>query len=236
MGRAFEYRRASKEKRWDKMSRIFPKLSKAITIAAKEGGSDPEANGKLRSAIMNAKAENMPKDNIDNAIARASGKDAEDMKEIVYEGKGPHGVMIVVECATDNGTRTVANVKNYFSKAGGGMVPTGSFEFLFSRKAVFEVVQKPGIDLEELEFSLIDAGLEEIEAEEGTIYIYGPFTAFGTLSKAIDDLKLEVTKSSLQRIPNSAVEFTEEQLVDIEKLIDRIEEDEDVQSVFTNIG
>jgi YebC/PmpR family DNA-binding regulatory protein len=236
MGRAFEYRRAAKEKRWDKMSRIFPKLSKAITIAAKEGGADPEVNGKLRAAILNAKAENMPKDNIENAIARASGKDAEEMKEVVYEGKGPHGVMIVVECATDNPTRTVANVKNYFSKAGGGLVPSGSFEFLFSRKAVFEVVHKPGMDLEELEFNLIDAGLEEIEAEDRTIYIYGSFTKFGTLSKAIDELKLEVTKSSLQRIPNSPVEFSEDQLVDIEKMIDRIEEDEDIQAVYTNIG
>jgi YebC/PmpR family DNA-binding regulatory protein len=236
MGRAFEYRRAAKEKRWDKMSRIFPKLSKAITIAAKEGGSDPEANGKLRAAIMNAKAENMPKDNIDNAIARASGKDAEEMKEVLYEGKGPHGVMVVVECATDNPTRTVANVKNYFSKAGGGLVPTGSFEFLFSRKAVFEVAEKPGIDLEELEFSLIDAGLDEIEVEDGTIYVYGNFTNFGTLSKALDDLKLEVKKSSLQRIANNPTEFTEEQLVDIEKLLDRIEEDEDIQNVYTNIG
>jgi YebC/PmpR family DNA-binding regulatory protein len=236
MGRAFEYRRAAKEKRWDKMSRVFPKLSKAITLAAKEGGADPDSNGKLRAAIMNAKAENMPKDNIDNAIARATGKDADEMKEIVYEGKGPHGVMIVVECATDNGTRTVANVKNYFSKAGGGLVPSGSFEFLFSRKAVFEVAEKPGIDLEELEFSLIDAGLEEIEVEEGTIYITGSFTAFGTLSKAIEDLKLEVTKSSLERFPNSAVEFTEEQMADIEKLVDRIEEDDDVQAVYTNIA
>lgn len=236
MGRAFEYRRASKEKRWDKMSRIFPKLSKAITIAAKEGGADPEANGKLRSAIMNAKAENMPKDNIDNAIARASGKDAEEMKEVIYEGKGPHGVMVVVECATDNPVRTVANVKNYFSKAGGGMVPTGSFEFLFSRKAVFEVKEKAGLDLEELEFSLIDAGLDEIEVEDGTIFVYASYTNFGTMSKALDDLKLEVTKSSLQRIANSPVEYTEEQLVDIEKMLDRIEEDDDIQNVFTNIA
>jgi YebC/PmpR family DNA-binding regulatory protein len=236
MGRAFEYRRASKEKRWDKMSRIFPKLSKAITIAAKEGGADPEANGKLRAAIQNAKAENMPKDNIDNAIARASGKDADEMKEVVYEGKGPHGVMVVVECATDNPVRTVANVKNYFSKAGGGIVPTGSFEFLFTRKCVFEVTQKPGIDLEELEFSLIDAGLDEIEAVDGTLYIYGGFTSFGTLSKAIDDLKLEVIKSSLQRLANSPVEYSEEQILDIEKMLDRIEDDEDIQAVFTNIA
>lgn len=236
MGRAFEYRRAAKEKRWDKMSKVFPKLSKAITIAAREGGTDPETNGKLRAAIQNAKAENMPKDNIENAISRASGKDAEEMKEVLYEGKGPHGVMVVVECATDNPTRTVANVKNYFSKAGGGLVPTGSFEFLFSRKAVFEIAEKPGLDLEELELNLIDAGLEEIQVEEGNIYVYGNFTNFGTLSKAIDDLKLEVTKSSLQRIPNSAVEFTEEQLVDIEKLLDRLEDDDDIQEVYTNIG
>ncbi len=144
MGRAFEYRRASKEKRWDKMSKLFPKLGKWITLAAKEGGTDPEMNAKLRTAIMNAKAQNMPKDNIEAAVKRAAGKDAADYSEVLYEGKGPHGVLIVVECATDNPTRTVANVKSYFNKSGGSLVPTGSLEFMFSRKAVIEVKKTEG--------------------------------------------------------------------------------------------
>lgn len=236
MGRAFEYRRAAKEKRWDKMSRIFPKLAKAITLAAKEGVPDPEMNGKLRTAIQNAKAQNMPKDNIDAAIKRAAGKDAETFVEINYEGKGPHGVLIFVESATDNPTRTVANVKSYFNKTGGLMVPTGSLEFMFSRKAVFEFQKKDGMNVDDLELELIDAGLEEIEENEGTIYVYGDYTNFGTLSHALDNLKIEVTKANLERIPTTPVEFTEEQLVDIEKLIDKLEEDDDVQNVFTNIA
>ena len=236
MGRAFEYRRAAKEKRWGHMSRIFPKLSRSITIAAKEGGPDPDMNAKLRTAIQNAKAQNMPKDNIDAAIKRAEGKDASEFTEVNYEGKGPHGVLIFVECATDNSTRTVANVKSYFNKSGGSLVPTGSLEFMFSHKAVFQFESYEGMDLDELELELIDAGLEEIEQNEDTIYAYGDYTSFGTLSKALEDLKIDVKKSSLQRIPTSPVEFTEEQLEEIEKLLDKIEEDDDVQQVFTNIA
>ena len=236
MGRAFEYRRAAKEKRWDKMSRVFPKLAKAITVAAKEGVPDPEVNSKLRTAIQNAKAQNMPKDNIDAAIKRAAGKDAETFVEVNYEGKGPHGVLIFIECATDNPTRTVANVKSYFNKSGGIMVPTGSLEFMFSRKAVFEFQKKDGMNIEDLELELIDAGLEEIEENDGITYASGDYTNFGTLSQALDSLKIEVTKASLQRIPNTPVEFSEEQLVDIEKLLDKIEDDDDIQSVFTNIA
>lgn len=236
MGRAFEYRRAAKEKRWDKMSRIFPRLAKAITMAAKEGGEDPDMNASLRSAIQNAKAQNMPKDNIESAIKRASGKDAENFTEVNYEGKGPHGVLVFVECATDNTTRTVANVKHYFTKAGGGLVPTGSLEFMFSRKAVFEFPIGEEMDLEELELGLIDAGLEDIEENEGTVYVYGDYANFGTLSAALETLNIEVEKSSLQRNPKSPVDFTEEQLEDIEKMIDRIEEDDDVQAVFNNLA
>jgi len=235
MGRAFEYRKASKEKRWGKMSRIFPKLATAITVAAKAGSEDPDMNPKLRSAIMNAKAENMPKDNIIAAIKRASGKDAKDIDEINYEGKGPHGVLLFVECATDNNTRTVANIKTCFNKNGGQLLPNDSLAFMFSRKAVFEFKQNDDLDLEELELELIDAGLDSIEVEEGTVFIYGDYTNFGTLSQALDDLKIEIVKSNLQRIPNSPVEFTEEQLIEIEKLIDKLEDDEDVQTVFTNI-
>lgn len=236
MGRAFEYRRAAKEKRWDKMSKVFPKLAKAITIAAKEGGIDPDLNAKLRTAIHSAKAENMPKDNIDAAIKRALGKDAENFTEILYEGKGPHGVLVVVECATDNPTRTVANVKAYFNKAGGGIVPTGSFEFMFSRKAVFELERNDDMNIEDLELELIDAGLSEIEQHEDKYYLYADYTNFGTMTKALESLNIAVEKASLQRIPNTTVEFTDEQLVDIEKMLDRIEDDDDIQAVFTNIA
>lgn len=237
MGRAFEYRRASKEKRWDKMSRIFPKLAKAITMAAKEGGQDPEMNASLRSAIQNAKAQNMPKDNIESAIKRAAGKDAADYTEINYEGKGPHGVLVFVECASDNTTRTIANVRHYFTKQGGALVPAGSLEFMFDRKAVFQIARtEKEIDLEELELELIDAGLEEIEETDEHIFLYADYTNFGTMSSALEAKGIEVEKSNLQRIPNAPVEFTEEQLEDIEKMLDKMEEDDDVQQVFTNIA
>lgn len=236
MGRAFEYRRAAKEKRWDKMSKLFPKLGKAITMAAKEGGQDPETNSKLRTAIQNAKGENMPKDNIEAAIKRADAKDVASFSQVDYEGKGPHGVLVYVECATDNPTRTVANVKSYFNKAGGGVVPNGSLEFMFSRKSVFELEKVDGIDQEELELELIDAGCEEIDVTEERIFVYGDYTSFGTLAKAIEDKGIAIVKSNLQRIPTSPVEFSEEQLTDIEKMLDKIEDDDDIQQVFTNIA
>ncbi|MCL1821904.1 MAG: YebC/PmpR family DNA-binding transcriptional regulator [Prolixibacteraceae bacterium] len=236
MGRAFEYRRAAKEKRWDKMSKIFPRLGKTITIAAKGGGPDPDTNSALRTAILNAKAQNMPRANIDAAIKRAFGKDAESFDEINYEGKGPHGVLVFVECATDNNTRTVANVKNYFNKSGGQLSPTGSLEFMFSRKAVFEFIKPADTDTEELELDLIDVGLEEIEEHEGEYFAYADFTSFGEMSAAFEQLGIEVTKATLKRFANNPVEFTEEQLVDIEKLLDKLEDDDDVQAVYTNIA
>jgi len=236
MGRAFEYRRAAKEKRWGQMSKMFPKLAKAITMAAKEGGMDPDMNPKLRTAILNAKAQNLPKDNIESAIKRASGKDSADIQKITYEGKGPHGSLLFVECATDNGTRTVANVKMIFNKNGGQVVNSGSLEFMFSRKAVIEFEKSDALDLEEVELALIDAGLEEIEENEGYVYIYGDFTDFGALNKGCEDLGIEVKKATLQRIPTSPVEFTEEQIEEIEVLIDKLEDDEDVQAVYTNIA
>jgi len=236
MGRAFEYRRAAKEKRWDKMSRIFPKLAKAITLAAKDGGTDPEMNATLRTAIQNAKGQNMPKDNIEAAIKRATSKDMSDFVEVNYEGKGPHGVLVYVECATDNTNRTVANVKSYFNKAGGSIVPTGSLEFMFNRKAVFEFEKTEEMDLEEMEFELIDAGLEEIEENDGMVYLYGDYTNFGQLSTALEAKTIDVKKSSLQRFPTSPQEYTDEQLEDIEKMLDKIEEDDDCQQCFTNIA
>ncbi len=235
MGRAFEYRKAAKMKRWDKMSRIFPKLGKAITVAAKEGGPDPDMNPKLRLAIQNAKAQNMPKDNIDNAIKRASGKDAAAYTEMNMEGKGPHGVLVFVECMTDNVTRTTANVKSYFNKAGGSQSPNGSLEFMFARKAVIEFEKPEDLDVEELELELIDAGLEEVDVHDNTVYVYGDYTNFGTLVAAFEEKEIEV-KATLQRIPTSPVEFTEEQLEDIEKMLDKMEEDDDVQQVFNNIS
>lgn len=236
MGRAFEYRRAAKEARWDKMSKVFPKLAKAITLSVKEGGPDPDMNAKLRAAVQNAKARNMPKDNIENAIRRAIGKDASEYTEINYEGKGPHGVLVFVECATDNAARTVANVKSYFSKAGGGLAPNGSLEFMFARKAVFEFEKTEGMDLEGLELELIDAGLEEMIQDGGTVYLYADYTHFGALSKALDEKKIAVKKANLQRIPTAPVEFSENQMEEIEKMLDKIEDDDDVQAVFTNIA
>ena len=236
MGRAFEYRRAAKEKRWDKMSKLFPKLGKAITMAAKEGGVDPDMNATLRTAIRNAKAQNMPKDNIDAAIKRANAKDADAFSEMDYEGKGPHGVLVYVECATDNPTRTVANVKSYFNKAGGSVVPNGSLEYMFQRKSVFEFDKRENMDLEQLEFELIDAGLEQIEENESKVFIYGDYTSFGQLSGALEHMDIDIEKSNLQRIPTQPVEFSEEQLLDIEKMLDKIEDDDDIQQVFTNIN
>lgn len=238
MGRAFEYRRAAKEKRWDKMSKIFPKLAKMITLAAKEGGSDPDMNAKLRTAIANAKAQNMPKDNIESAIKRASGKDGV-FSEMTYEGKAPYGVLIMIECATDNPTRTIANIKSYFNKtAGASIVPNGSLEFMFSRKSVFEF-EDPKTNLEDLELNLIDYGLEELESREieGKVsYVaYGDYTCFGKLNEGFESLGIAVQKASLQRIANSPISLTEEQISEVEKLIDRIEEDDDVQAVYTNI-
>jgi YebC/PmpR family DNA-binding regulatory protein len=236
MGRAFEYRRAAKEKRWASMSRIFPKISRAITLAVKEGGSDPNMNSKLRLAINLAKANNMPKDNVDSAIKKAEGKDATDYTEISYEGKGPHGVLIYVECATDNNTRTVANVKSYFNKAGGQVAPSGSLDFLFERKTVIEFEKPADINLEELEFELIDAGLQEFEEDGSTIYAYGDYSSFGSLVKAFEEKNINIASAKLERIPTAPVEFSDEQMVDIQKLIDKLEDDDDVQNVYTNIA
>ena len=234
MGRAFEYRRAAKEARWDKMSKVFPKLAKAITVAAKEGGTEPDMNPKLRAAMAAAKAQNMPKDNIDAAIKRASGKDSADIKTIFYDGKGAHGVQIIVECATDNPTRTVANVKAIFSKNGGEILPSGSLNFMFTRKSVFEL-DMPAKEIDEIELELIDFGLTEIEEEDGVLYIYGDYASFGTLSEGIEKLGLEAKKASLQYIANSPVSLNEEQMNELEKLLDKLEDDDDVQAVYTNI-
>jgi YebC/PmpR family DNA-binding regulatory protein len=236
MGRAFEYRKAAKMKRWGNMSRVFPKLAKAITMAAKSGGGDPELNPALRTAIATAKAQNLPKDNIEAAIKRATAKDAADLAEVNYEGKWQHGVLVFVESATDNNTRTVANIKTIFNKGGGSVVPTGSLEFMFDRKAVFEL-KKPDMDMDELEMELIDAGLEEIKQEdEENISIIADYTDFGDMSKKLDEMGIEYEKGSLQRIPNSPVEITDEQMEELSVLLEKLEDDDDVQNVYTNLA
>ncbi len=235
MGRAFEYRKASKMKRWGAMSKLFPKLGKIITMAAKEGSSDPDMNSKLRTAILNAKAENMPKDNIEAAIKRASAKDTASMLEVNFEGKAPHGVLIFIECATDNNTRTVANVKNILTKQGGELLTNGSLEFMFSRKAVIEFALKEGMDIEELELELIDAGLEEIEEEDGVVIITGDYTSFGTLNGALEEMGIEITKAHLERMANTPIKLSQEDHAEIDKILERLDDDEDVQKVFTNL-
>jgi YebC/PmpR family DNA-binding regulatory protein len=236
MGRAFEYRRAAKEKRWANMSRIFPKLSRAITLAVKEGGPDITTNSKLRLAVNLAKANNMPKDNVDAAIKRAEGKDADDLVMVNYEGKGPHGIQVIVECATDNPTRTVANVKSYFNKAGGTIVPTGSLEFMFDRKTVIEFKKADIADPEEFQLDMIDHGLDELEEDGETLYAYGEYTSFGTLVKAFEDKNIPVSSAKLERIPNSPVEFSDDQMVDIQKMLDKMEDDDDILEIFTNMA
>jgi len=247
MGRAFEYRKAAKMKRWGTMSKLFPKLGKMITIAAKEGGSpDPEMNSKLRTAIANAKAQNMPKDNIEAAIKRAFSKDSADIKEIIYEAKAPHGVQMIISCATDNGTRTVANVRAILKKGSAEMLNSGSLNYIFTKKAVFEIDKKDDIDLEELELELIDFGLEEIEEDvepqengedKAILRIYGEFESFGELSKALEEKGIEPNKANIEYIANTPIEIdNEEHLEEIENLIEKLEEDDDVQKVYTNIA
>lgn len=236
MGRAFEYRKASKLKRWGAMSKLFPKLGKIITMAAKEGGMDPDMNPRLRTAILNAKSENMPKDNIEAAIKRATAKDSANMLEVNFEGKVPHGVLLFIECMTDNNTRTVANVKNILSKNGGEMLTNGSLEFMFDRKAVVEFELNDEMDIDELELELIDAGLEEIESEEGVVLVTGDYTSFGTLTAALEDIGVDIKKANLERMANSPISITEEQQADIDKILEKLEDDEDVQRVFTNLA
>jgi YebC/PmpR family DNA-binding regulatory protein len=236
MGRAFEYRKAAKLARWGNMSKLFPKLQRAITIAAKAGGPDPEMNSALRTAILNAKAQNLPKNNIEAAIKRATSKDMENYQEVVYEGKGPHGVLTVVECATDNTTRTIANIRYIFTRSGGQVLNTGSLDFMFERKAVFEFNKTDDMDLEELELELIDAGLEEMEEEDGVVLVTGDYKDFGNLQHKFEELGIELVKAELQRLPNDPHEFTEEEKKDIEEFLAKLDDDDDVQKVYTNMA
>lgn len=235
MGRAFEFRKERKMKRWGNMARVFTRLGKEITIAAKAGGADPDTNPRLRTLIQTAKSENMPKDNIDRAIKRAVEKDTADYKEIVYEGYGPHGIAFLVETATDNNMRTVANVRSYFNKCGGSLGTSGSVDFMFERKCVFKVTAKEGIDLEELELELIDYGVDEIfmEDEENVIMIYGAFESFGEIQKYLEENSFEIKSGQFERIPTSELKkLNAEQKAEVEKLISKLEDDDDVQNVY----
>lgn len=236
MGRAFEYRKASKLKRWGAMSKLFPKLGKIITIAAKEGGGDPDTNSKLRTAILNAKAENMPKDNIDAAIKRATSKDMTNMQEVNFEGKLPFGVQVFIECMTDNNTRTVASIKSILSKNGGEMLTKGSLDFIFDRKAIFEFELPKDADIEEIELELIDAGLEELEIVDGVAYATADYASFGALNSALELMGANIKKATLERLATTPISLSDEQQESIDKVLERLDDDDDVQKVFTNIA
>jgi len=236
MGRAFEFRKERKFKRWGNMSRVFTRLGKELTIAAKSGGPDPDNNPRLRAVVLTARSQNMPKENIERAIKRAVEKEHGDYKEVVYEGYGPHGVAFIVETATDNPTRTVANIRSYFSKHGGSLGTSGSVEFMFDRKCVFKIKELPGLDLEELELALIDVGGEEVFVEEGEVIIYGSFESYGTIQKFIEEQKYELISGEFERIPTGELkELAPEHKAEIEKLSEKFEEDDDVQNVYTNM-
>ena len=236
MGRAFEYRKARKLKRWGNMSRTFTRIGKEITIAAKAGGPDPSTNPRLRALLQNAKAANMPKDTVERAIKKATDKDAGDYKEITYEGYGPYGIAIFVEAATDNNTRTVANVRSYFNKHDGSLGTQGSLTFLFDHKCVFKIAEKEGISLEDLELELIDYGVDELDHDdEGHIVLYGAFEENSNIQKYLEDNGFEIISSEFERIPNDLKDVTPEQREKIEKLLEKLEEDEDVQNVFHNM-
>ncbi|MCU0439697.1 MAG: YebC/PmpR family DNA-binding transcriptional regulator [Raineya sp.] len=235
MGRAFEFRKGRKMKRWGQMAKTFTKYAREIAMAVKAGGAEPEYNSRLRAILQNAKQDNVPKDNIERAIKKASSKDQEDYKELVYEGYGPHGIAVVIETATDNPTRTVANIRSYFNKTGGSLGTTGSLDFLFERQSIFQVTKKASVDLEELEFELIDFGLNEMASEEDDIFIYGTFEAFGKIQKYLEDNAYEIKSAKLERIPHDTKELTSEQEADVEKLLEKLEDDEDVQQVFHNM-
>lgn len=236
MGRAFEYRKARKLKRWGNMSRTFTRIGKEITIAAKAGGPDPDTNPRLRALMQNAKAANMPKDTVERAIKKATDKDAGDYKEISYEGYGPHGIAIFVEAATDNNTRTVANVRSYFTKFGGSLGTQGSLTFLFDHKAVFKIAAKEGVSLDDLELELIDYGVDELVSDdEGNIVLYGAYEENSNIQKYLEENGFEIISTEFERIPNDLKDVTPEQREKVEKLLEKIEEDEDVQNVFHNM-
>ena len=231
MGRAFEFRKARKMKRWAAMSKAFTRIGKDIVMAVKEGGPDPDANAKLRAVIQNAKAVNMPKDNIERAIKGASDKNQGDYKEVLFEGYAPHGIAVLIETATDNNTRTVANIRSYFNKCNGSLGTSGSVEFMFDHTCSF-TINGEGLDPEELELELIDFGAEEVFVDEDGIHIYAPFENFGAIQKELESREIEIISSGFDRIPQVTKELNEEEVADVEKLLEKIEEDDDVQNVY----
>jgi len=235
MGRAYEYRKATKMKRWGNMARVFTKLGKQITIAVLEGGPDPNTNPRLRMVIQTTKKENMPKENVERAIKKAISRDESSYKEVVYEGYGPFGIAIVVETATDNPTRTVANVRSYFNRNGGSLGITGSLQFLFDHKCVFRITPKAGVSLDDLELELIDFGVDELVEDEEGIILYGDFQSYSPIQKYLEENNFEIQSFEFERIPNDMKELNEEQKAQVMKLIDKIEDDEDVQNVFHNM-
>jgi YebC/PmpR family DNA-binding regulatory protein len=235
MGRIFEKRKHKMFARFDKMSKTFTKYGKEIAIAIKAGGPDPETNAKLRVVITNAKSQNMPKDRIDAAIKRSAGKDTSNYEEIAYEAMCMKGVGLIIETATDNPTRTVANVRMHLNRGGGELSKSGSLDFAFERKSVF-VIKTEGVNTEELEFELIDAGLEEIEVEEDEMVITASFENFGNMQKTLESKGIQLVSAELQRIPTNNIQLTEEERAQVESLIERLEDDEDVQNVYSNMA
>ena len=235
MGRAFEFRKARKMKRWSKMAKTFTKIGKDIVIAVKEGGSDPETNARLRAVMQNAKTANMPKENVERAIKKATDKDTSDYKEILFEGYGPYGIAILIETATDNNNRTVASMRNYFTHNGGNMGTSGSVEFMFEKNCHFSI-PKGELDLEELEFELIDHGAEDVFEDDENIMIYGSFENFGSLQKELESKEYEILSSGFERIPSNTTKLSEEQEAEVEVLLEKFDEDEDVQNVYHSMG
>jgi YebC/PmpR family DNA-binding regulatory protein len=231
MGRAFEFRKARKMKRWAAMSKAFTRIGKDIVMAVKEGGVDPDSNSRLRAVIQNAKAVNMPKDNIERAIKRANDKNQGNYKEVIFEGYAPHGIAILIETATDNNTRTVANIRSYFNKCDGSLGTSGSVSFMFDHLCNFRI-DAAGMDLEELELELIDFGVEEIFEDEDGVMIYAPFESFGAIQSYLESKELEILSSGFERIPQLTKSLSKEEIEDVEKLLEKIEEDDDVQNVY----
>lgn len=235
MGRAYEYRKARMFKRWGSMSKTFTRISKEIIICVKASGPDPASNSRLRVLMQNAKAANMPKDTVERSIKKAVGKDQADIKEHIYEGYGPHGVAVLVETATDNSIRTVANVRSYFSRHGGAMGTSGSVSFMFEHKCIFKVNGKPNLDLEELELTMIDEGAQEIFAEGDSIIISGEFEDYGTIQKFLDENHFEIISAEFEWIPTQTKELAEGEASELDKLLLKLEEDDDVINVFHNL-
>jgi len=231
MGRAFEFRKARKFKRWGQMSRTFTRIGKDIVMAIKEGGPDPDSNSRLRAVMQNAKAANMPKDNVERAIKRATDKDTSNYKETIFEGYAPHGIAILVETATDNNNRTVANVRSYFSKCDGSLGTSGSVVFMFDHTCNFRIAND-GTDPEELELELIDYGAEEVFVDDDGIIIYAPFENFGSIQKFLEENNKEILSSGFERIAQVTKQLNPEQEADVNKLLEKIEEDDDVQNVY----